>query len=151
MFARRFLLLTVILVSLNVALWFASPGLALRRAIVQQLFGPKMIRVEVVEKTPVAGSKDWHIDRGVITAVNGSQLTLREADTRLQTIPLSSATKVRTKLGGSLPLSALSPRWHVVVTWPASGAAMSVDVERIPRGRHKGGLGPPAGPAPSLS
>jgi hypothetical protein len=151
MLSRRFLLLAVTLVSLNLALWFASPGLALRHAIVQQLFGPKMIRLEVVESKPVGGSTDWHVDRGVITSISGNMLTLKEADGRNQAIPLSSTTKVKTKLGASLPLSALSPRWHVVVTWPASGAAMSVDVERVPPGRGAKGLAPSAAPASSLS
>ena len=33
--------------TLNVSLWFAAPGLALRKAIVTQLFGPSMVRAEV--------------------------------------------------------------------------------------------------------
>ena len=41
MFSRRFVLLAGVLVTLNLALWFASPGLALRKALVNQLFGPK--------------------------------------------------------------------------------------------------------------
>jgi hypothetical protein len=151
MFSRRFVLLGAVLVSLNLVLWFASPGFALPRALFQQLFGPQMIRAEIVESKPVAGSTDWHIDRGVITQISSTQLTLRESDTKVLTIPLSPSTKVRTKLGASLPLSALAAHWHVVVTWPASGAAMRVDVERVPRGRVKNGLGQSAAPAPSLS
>jgi hypothetical protein len=136
MFSRRFVLLASVLATLNVALWFAAPGLALRKALVNQLFGPKMIRLEVIEKTPVGGSTDWHVDRGVITQVSPSQLTLREADTKVQPIPLSGSTKV-IRLGRQLPLTVLAPKWHVVVTWPATGAALSVDVEKIPRGRGK--------------
>ena len=41
MFSRRFVLLAGVLVTLNLALWFAAPGLALRKAIVNQLFGPR--------------------------------------------------------------------------------------------------------------
>jgi hypothetical protein len=151
MFSRRFALLAAVLVSLNLALWFASPGLALRKAVIQELFGPKMVRLEVVEKTPVGGSKDWHVDRGVITQVSATQLTLMEADTKSQVIPLSSATKVKTPLGVRISESQLAPRWRVVVTWPANGAAQSVDVERIPHGRGKNGLTPSAAPAASLS
>jgi hypothetical protein len=128
MFSRRFLLLAGILVTLNVALWFAAPGLALRRALVNQLFGPKMIRAEVFDKPGL----DWHLDRGVITQVNLSQVTLREADGKIQQIPLAGTTKV-IRRGRRLPLGALAPRWRVVVTWPATGAAESVDVEKIPR------------------
>ena len=151
MFSRRFVLLGATLVSLNLVLWFASPGFALPHALFQQLFGPKMIRVEIVENKPVSGSTDWHIDRGVITSISSTQLTLKEADGRVQAIPLSGSTKVKTKLGATLPLSALAAHWHVVVTWPASGAAMRVDVERIPRGRAKGSLGRTSAPASSLS
>jgi hypothetical protein len=140
MFSRRFVLVVGILVALNVSLWFAAPGLALRKALVNQLFGPKMIRAEVVTKTPVCGSTDCRIDRGVITQVSSTQLTLREADGRVQPIPLAVTTKV-IRLGRQLPVTVLARRWHVVVTWPATGAAESVDVERVPRGRVNSGLG----------
>jgi hypothetical protein len=136
MFSRRFVLLAGVLVTLNLALWFASPGLAIRKAIVNQLFGPKMVRLEVVERN----GADWHLDRGVITNVSSTQLTLQEADGRVQSIPLSGSTKV-IHLGQRLPPSALAPRWRVLVLWPASGPARSVDVERIPRARHKAATG----------
>jgi hypothetical protein len=129
MFTRRFVLLVGILVTLNVALFFAAPGLALRKALANELFGPQMVRAQVHEKS----GQDWNLDRGVITQVNSAQLTLREADGRIQPIPLSSATIViRVSTGRHLPLSALARRWHVVVTWPPIGTAQEVDVERIP-------------------
>jgi hypothetical protein len=129
-FSRRFVLVAGILVALNLALWFAAPGLALRKAVIEELFGPSLIRAEAVEK----GGADWRLDRGVITSVNSTQVTLREADGRIQPIPLASTTKV-IRLGHRMPLSALARRWHVLVTWPASGPAESVDVERIPIAR----------------
>ena len=128
MFTRRFVLLAAVLVALNVTLWFAAPGLALRKAIVNQLFGPSMVRAQVHEKN----GQDWNLDRGVITKVSSTQLTLREFDGRIQSIPLASATAV-IHLGRHLPLSALARRWHVVVLWPPVGPAQSVDVEAIPR------------------
>jgi hypothetical protein len=135
--SRRFVLLAAVLVTLNVALWLASPGLALRRALIQQFFGQKLVRAEAVYKSPVGGSADWRFDRGVITSVNASQLTLREADTKVQTIQLSSMTRV-IRLGRRLPLSVLAPGWRVFVTWPQpNGVAQSVDVERVPRGRSR--------------
>jgi hypothetical protein len=124
---RRFVLLAGILVALNVALWFATPGLAIRKAIVTELFGPKMVRAEVIEK----GGADWRLDRGVIVSVDSTQVTLREADGRRQQIPLSSTTAV-IRFGRNLPLSALAVRWRVLVTWPATGPAQSVDVEKVP-------------------
>jgi hypothetical protein len=128
MLSRRFLLLAGVLVALNLALWLAPAGLALRHAVIQQLFGPKMVRAEVILKN----GADWRLDRGVITDVSSTQLTLREADGRTQTIPLSATTKV-IRLGQHLPLALLGPRWHVLVAWQANGAAQSIDVERLPR------------------
>ena len=135
MFSRRFVLLVGVLVALNVTLWFAAPGLALRKAIVNQLFGPNMVRAQVHEKN----GQDWNLDRGVITRVNSTQLTLREFDGRIQSIPVDSTTTV-IRLGRHLPLSALARRWRVVVLWPPIGAAQSVDVERIPRTRINQGF-----------
>jgi hypothetical protein len=146
MFSRRFVLLAGMLVTLNLALWFASPGLALRKTIVRQLFGPQMIRAQVFEKNKV----EWNLDRGFITNVTASQLTLKEADGRIQQIPLSGTTKVIGLGGHRFPLSLLAPGWRVVVTWPANGAATSVDVERFAEpGRN--GAAPSAAPASSLS
>jgi len=138
MFTRRFVLLGTVLVALNVALFFAAPGLALRKAIVNQLFGPKMVRVQVLEKN----GTQWNLDRGVITSVDSTQVTLREFDGRVQQIPLSGSTRV-IHCGHSLSVDQLALRWHVLVTWPATGPARSVDVEKIPhvRGRSAGGTG----------
>src|ERR1700759_1023243 len=110
MFPRRFVFLVGVLVTLNVALFFAAPRLAIRKAIVSELFGPKMIRLEVIERIPIFGSTDWHVDRGVITQVTSTQLTLKEADGRIQPITISSSTKV-IRLGRQLPLSRLAPKW----------------------------------------
>jgi hypothetical protein len=127
MFSRRFVLLAGVLVTLNLVLWLAAPGLALRRAIITELFGPNMVRAVV----HVRSGQDWNLDRGVIKSVDNTQVTLREFDGRIQQIPLSSTTKVIHR-GHRLALSALARRWHVVVLWPPIGPAQSVDVERIP-------------------
>jgi hypothetical protein len=125
---RRFVLLAGVLVALNVVLFFAAPGLAIRKAIVSQLFGPKMVRLTVLEKN----GQEWNVDRGVIRSVDATQVTLREADGRIQQIPLSSTTEV-IRFGRQLSVGVLAPRWRVLVTWPASGgAAESVDVEKTP-------------------
>jgi hypothetical protein len=132
--SRRFVLLAGLLVTLNVVLWLASPGLAIRKAIIQQLFGPKLIRAEVITK----GGGDWHLDRGVIVSMSGTQLTLREADTHVQVIPVAVSTHVLLPSGRAIPLNALGRGWRVLVTWPANGAAASVDVEHAPKGRAHG-------------
>jgi len=134
MFSRRFVLLAGVLVTLNVALFFAAPGLAIRRAIVNQLFGPKMIRAEVIDSTGPGTTADWRLDRGVITQVSSTQITLRERDGRSQQIPISSTTDV-IRFRHHLSPDVLAKRWHVLVTWPANGPAQSVDVEKIPRRR----------------
>ena len=132
MFTRRFVFLVGVLAALNVALFFAAPGLSLRKALVTQLFGPSMVRAEVIKKD----GSDWRLDRGVITSVDSSQVTLREFDGKVQQIPLTSATIViRDATRRRLPLSALARRWHVLVTWPATGSAEYVDVEKIPARR----------------
>jgi hypothetical protein len=136
MFSRRFVLLVAVLVTLNVTLWFAAPGLALRKAIVTQLFGPNMVRAQVHLKN----DQDWNLDRGVIKSVDSTQVTLREYDGRIQQIPLSGSTTKVIHLGHRLPLSALKRRWHVVVLWPPVGAAQEVDVELIPRTAANQGL-----------
>ncbi|HEY7422444.1 MAG TPA: hypothetical protein VH541_10575 [Gaiellaceae bacterium] len=136
MFGRRFVLLGTVLVALNVVLWFAAPGFAIRKAIVNELFGPRMVRAVVVEKN---GSQ-WQLDRGVIIQVSSTQLTLREADTKIQVIPLASTTDV-VRFGHHLSPDVLAKRWHVLVTWPSTGPAQSVDVEKIPRGRTGQAIG----------
>jgi hypothetical protein len=143
MFTRRFVLLAATLVSLNLALWFASPGLALRRAVIQELFGPKMVRGQVYEKNGV----EWNLDRGVITGISPTLVTLKEADGRIQQIPLSPTTRVVGLGGHRIPAAVLALRWRVLVTWPANGAAQSVDVERVPRGSGRASA---AAPAPIL-
>jgi hypothetical protein len=125
---RRFVLLAGVLVALNVVLFFAAPGLAIRKAIVSELFGPKMVRAQVFERN----GAEWNLDRGVIRSVDGTQVTLREADGRIQEIPLSTTTDV-IRFGRQLSVDVLAPRWRVLVTWPANGGpAQSVDVEKTP-------------------
>ncbi|HZS30976.1 MAG TPA: hypothetical protein VFA37_06935 [Gaiellaceae bacterium] len=124
---RRFLLLSAVLVALNTALWLTPEGLALRQAALPQLFGRNLIRADVVDT-----NGEWRIDRGVITAVTPTQLTLKEADGRIQPIAISSSTTSVVFGAKSLALSALGPRWHVLVTWPANGTADMVKVERRP-------------------
>jgi hypothetical protein len=131
MFSRCFVLLAGVLVALNLALWLAAPGLALRRAIVTELFGPKMVRAQV----HLRNGQDWNLDRGVITQVTATQLTLREFDTKVVQIPLAATTKV-IRFGRRVSVSTLAPRWHVVAIWPPFGPAQEVDVERIPRRRR---------------
>ncbi len=108
-------------------------ALAIRKAIVVQLLGPKMVRAQVLEKSGL----QMNLDRGVITQVSDTQLTLKEADGRIQPIPIDTTTKV-IHLGHQLLPTQLAPKWRVLVAWPATGPALSVDVEKIVRGHGKG-------------
>jgi hypothetical protein len=125
---RRFLLLSAVLVALNTALWLTPQGLALRQIALPQLFGKSLMRADILR----TDGSEWRIDRGVITSVSPSQLTLKEADGRIQQIAISSATTSVVFGARPIALSALGPRWHVLVTWPANGTADTVKVERRP-------------------
>jgi len=125
---KRFTILAVALVALNVFLWIVPAGMALRQSIVNQLFGPSMIRAEVVVQSGSNGTQDYRIDRGVVTAVTPGQITLREQDGTIQSIPLASTTRMSGL--GRLGLQSLLRRpTQVLVVRPANGAAISLDVE----------------------
>ena len=147
--SKRFALLAGFLVTLNLALWIAPQGLALRQAVVQQLFGPKLIRADVLDRS--GGSTiDWRIDRGVVVSANATQLVVKEFDGRVQPIPVSGSTHV-TGFGRVYPPAALKHGWRVLVTWPANGAATSVVVEARGKARGLRSAGSAAAPHPRLS
>ncbi len=122
---RRFVILAAILVTLNAALLLAPQGLALRQVIVSTLFGKNMVRAQVLEMNGTT----YHVDRGVVLTATGTLLTVKEADTAVQPIVVSSATKV-TGTTKPVPVSGLKPGWHVLVTWVQGSPAASVLVER---------------------
>src|SRR5919201_1556865 len=82
---RRFMWLAVALFALNTFFWVAQGGFALPRGIIDQFFGNGLIRAEVLLKAPT-GVQDWRIDRGVVTAVAGTNVTPREADGTIVTL-----------------------------------------------------------------
>jgi hypothetical protein len=131
--SRRFVLLAVVLVTLNAALWLAPQGLALRQIAAAALFGPKMVRATVLE----TNGAQWNVDRGIVQSNQSGQLTVREADGRTQAIPVApGTTKVNVKPGLApvAGIGAVKPGWHVLVTWPAlGGPASSVLVEKRAR------------------
>jgi len=125
---RRLIAVVVGLVALNVALWLVPAGVAVRQAVINQLVGARMIRAEVVVQGAGGTTQDYLIDRGVITATTPDSLTLREADGKLQTVPVSITTQVDgPKRINSV--AALRKNLRVLVIRPANGAATSVTVE----------------------
>ena len=129
---RRFLLLAATLVALNISLWVVPQGLALQRVVVASLFGKNLMRADVTE----LNGAETRIARGVVVSkVASGVLTISEADSKVEGVPVSSATKV-TVPGVAKPvkLNAIKPGWHVLATWPISGGvpgpADSIVVEK---------------------
>lgn len=122
---RRFGLLAALLVALNVFLWLAPAGMALRQSLVSRLFGPRLVRAEVIVSTGGSTTSDIRMDRGIVTAQTPTDITLTEVDGRVQDIPLAPSTRIfgRKSLLG----------WRVFVIWPANGAATTVQAEARPQ------------------
>jgi hypothetical protein len=119
---KRFGLLAAVVVALNLFLWLVPAGLAFRQSVIAHLFGPRLVRAEVIDATGGGSTADIRIDRGVVTAQSASQLTLQERDGRVQVIPLSASTQIfgRRNLRG----------WRVLAIWPANGTATTVQAEQ---------------------
>jgi hypothetical protein len=125
---RRFLYLATALVALNSFFWLASSGFALPKAIINQFFGGSMIRSEVLIATPGGGTQDWRIDRGVITAISGTTVTLRERDQTVVSLQIDPNARVQ----GSARITtaaALRRRLRIVVYRLADQPATLVQVE----------------------
>lgn len=118
---RRFMLLAVTLVALNSFFWLATTGLALPRAIVNEFFGNRLVRAEVILQSP-SGAQDWRIDRGVLTAVAATSLTIRESDGTSVSVPVDATTRIQGKPRFS-SIAKLRPRLRVVVYHQANAAA----------------------------
>ena len=125
---RRFMLLAVALIALNSFFWLAPGGLALSRGLIDQFFGQRMIRAEVVVQTPT-GVQDFLIDRGVIKAVSPGSITLKERDDKMVTIPLATAATVTGPGGRSGTSGALRRGMRVIVYRVANAPADSIQVE----------------------
>jgi hypothetical protein len=138
---RRFLLLAGVLVTLNLVLWLASPGLAVRKNLLAKFFGPKLVRAEVIDSTHGGGTVDWHFDRGVITSVTATQLSLTELDGRVQQVAVGGTSHVLAPTGRLMPLAKLQPGWRVLVLWQDGRAAKTVQVEKRSGQGHGGGSG----------
>jgi hypothetical protein len=126
---RRFLFLATALVALNAFFWLAQSGFALPKAIINQFFGSSMIRAEVI--VDQAGTtQDWRIDRGVITAISGTNVTLRERDNTSVTLQLDPAARVQgpARFGS---VAQLRRRLRIVVYRQANAPATLVQVEGL--------------------
>ena len=125
---RRFALLAVALVAVNVFFWVAQGGFALPQALIDRFFGPRMIRAEVVVQAAGGTVRDFRIDRGRVTAVASGSITIRERDGTVLTIELAANTQV-VGLGPGADVSFLRPGLRVLVFRPANRPANLVQVE----------------------
>jgi hypothetical protein len=124
---RRFLYLATALVAVNCFFWLAQSGFALPKAIINQFFGSNMIRAEVLVATPT-GTQDWRMDRGTITAISGTTVTLRERDGTVLTLQLDPNARVQ----GSariVSVAQLKRRLHVLIYRQGDTPAQLVQVE----------------------
>jgi hypothetical protein len=126
---RRFLLLAVTLVALNSFFWLAQSGFALPKAIINQFFGGNMVRAEVIVAAP-GGTQDWRIDRGVITAISGTSVTLREKDGTVVTLQLDPNARVQGPPRFS-SVGLLRKRLRIVLYRLADQPATVVQVEGV--------------------
>jgi hypothetical protein len=126
---RRFLYLATALVAVNSFFWLAQSGFALPQSIINQFFGGSMIRSEVLISTP-SGTQDWRIDRGTITAISGTAVTLRERDATVVSLQIDPNARVQ----GSarvFSVAQLRRRLRVVIYRQADQPATLVQVEGI--------------------
>jgi hypothetical protein len=126
---RRFLFLATALVAVNSFFWLAQSGFALPSAIINQFFGGNLIRAEVLVASP-GGTQDWRIDRGVITAISGTNFTLREKDGTVVTLPVDPNARVQGPARFS-NVAFLRRRLRVVLYHQANLPATLVQVEGV--------------------
>jgi hypothetical protein len=126
---RRFLSLAATLVAVNSFFWLAQSGFALPGAIINQFFGGNLIRAEVLVASPT-GTQDWRIDRGVITAIVGTSITLREKDGTSVTLPVDPNARVQGPVRFS-NVALLRRRLRVVLYHQANLPATLVQVEGV--------------------
>jgi hypothetical protein len=126
---RRFLFLATALLALNAFFWLAQGGFALPRGIINQFFGGNMVRAEVIVEQ-AGTTQDWRIDRGVITAISGTNVTLRERDNTSVTLQLDPNARVQgpARFGS---VAQLRRRLRVVVYRQSTAPATLVQVEGV--------------------
>jgi hypothetical protein len=125
---KRFMLLAVALIALNTFFWVAQGGFALPRAIIDQYFGGRMIRAEVLVQTPT-GAADYRIDRGVIKTVTPGSIVLKEKNGDMVPIQVAPTVTVTGAGGRSGSGVVLRRGMRVTVFRLANAAADTIQVE----------------------
>jgi hypothetical protein len=124
---RRIVVLGIaLLVSVNVALWLVAGGLAVPRSLAAYLFGPKLVRAEVLVWDG-GGLHDLRVDRGRVVSVSGSALTLRERDGTIVTVQVAAGADV---YGFVSSFSAIRRGMRATTVRDGGAAATTVVVQR---------------------
>jgi transcriptional antiterminator Rof (Rho-off) len=125
---RRLMAPVVAIAAASVCFALAGSASALPGAVINQLFGARMIRAEVLVLAPDGSPQDYRIDRGTVTALTSAQITLREANGDV--VPIQLATGVQVQGAGRLGLLArLRRNLRVTVYRLANAPANLVEVE----------------------
>ena len=122
---RRFMLLVIVIVAVNSFFWLAQGVFALPGVLIADLFGPRMIRAEVLDLAPDGSVQDRRVDRGLVSAVTPDALQLFELDGTTVSIPLSPSTIVTGRVFGA---NRLRRGMRVLVIRPANGPATQIQV-----------------------
>ena len=121
------------LLAVNAVLLAAQPGFALSSSLPgslgSYLFGPKLVRAEVLVKDGGA-LHDYRIDRGVIRDKAPGSLTLRERDASVVTIPIAPDASISIR-GRAVSFSAL--RRGMTATVVRDGDAPAGEVRVVGR------------------
>ncbi|HSX21631.1 MAG TPA: hypothetical protein VLE97_02515 [Gaiellaceae bacterium] len=127
MVRKRFILLAVALVALNTFFWLAQGGFALPQGLINQFFGPRMVRAEVVVQSPDGTTQDYRLDQGLIVALGNGSVTLREKNGDVVPVQVDPNAQVR-YYSQVWTVSQLRRRMRVVVIRLANAPATIVDV-----------------------
>jgi len=121
---RRIALLAAVLASVGASLASAPGALALPRAIINQFTGARVIRAEVIVlAADGTTAQDYRIDRGAIMLVTPVQLTLRELNGDVVTVPIDTGTPVQ---GGRVGTAGQLRRGMHVVVYQLAGAPAQI-------------------------
>jgi hypothetical protein len=125
---RRFLILVFAVVAVNSFFWLAQGGAALPRALFDRLFGPQMVRSEVVVADRFGSTQDYRVDRGVIASISLGQIVVRERDGTMVEIPVRPRTRVSTP-NGPRDVRMLRPGMRVLAIRPVNEPAVVINLE----------------------
>ena len=125
---KRFMLLAVTLVALNSFFWLAQGSFAWPNALIDQFFGSRLIRAEVLVQTPT-GADDYRIDRGVIRVIAPGSITLREKNGDMVPIQIAPNATVTGAFGRRGNTGVLRVGLRVTVFRLANAPADTIQAE----------------------